>query len=145
MNSSTRNKPPDSLMSPYKPSSIGKELESSLPSGRKEDIEDTENQISSLEALLLDQQQKLQTLKDAGSATVVSRLLPSVKIWKDKLSTSEIDILTTKLSQTLDRESTLKEKDLTPFWTSQSEEISKSLWLPTKIDCVGSVLSVMKE
>lgn len=67
------------------------------------------------------------------------------KIWKDKLSISEINTQTMKLLEILDQESTSNEKVLTPFWTQQSTEISKKLWLPTKIDCVDSVLSSCKE
>ena len=34
---------------------------------------------------------------------------------------------------------------ITPFWTLQSKEISEKLWLPTKIDCVDSVLNSSNE
>ena len=63
------------------------------------------------------------------------------KTWKDKLSSSEIDILTMKLLQTLEVVSTSKEKDLKPFWKHQTADISKKLWLPTEIDSVDSVLN----
>ena len=53
--------------------------------------------------------------------------------------------LLTKLSKTLDQGLTLKEKALTPFWTPQSKVISQKLWLPTKIDCVDSVLASSRE
>lgn len=67
------------------------------------------------------------------------------KIWIDKLSSSDLNILTMKLLKTLDQESTLKEKGLTPFWNQQSKEMSKRLWLPTEIDCVDSVLTSSKK
>ena len=66
------------------------------------------------------------------------------KIWRDKLSSSEIDTLTTESLETLDQVLTLKEKDLKPFWMKQSKEISEKLLLPTKIDYVDSVLSSSK-
>ena len=127
--------------------STGNELVLSPQSVPKVDIDATEELIFSLEEQLLEHQQNLRQLplNKNESPIVASRLLPNVKIWKDKLSSSVLDTLTTKLSQTLDQESTSNEKDLTPFWTLQSEEISKSLWLPTEIDCVDSVLSSSNE
>ena len=63
---------------------------------------------------------------------------------KDKLNSSNQDTLTTQLSEILDQGLTLKEKDLKPFWTKQSEEISRKLWLPTKTDYQDSVLTCSK-
>jgi len=88
--------------------------------------------------------EKLNNVKEK-SVIVESQLLPKKKILKDKLSSLELNTLNMKLSKTLDQVSTLKEKDLKPFWTMQSKEISKKLWLPTKIDCVDSVLNSSKE
>jgi len=68
----------------------------------------------------------------------------NLTILKDKLDISQIDILTTSLLETLDQDLILKEKDLKPFWTKQSKEISERLWLPTKIDYVDSVLTYSK-
>jgi len=79
------------------------------------------------------------------SATLEYHQLRKKKIWKDKLSISEINILNTKLSETLEAVSTSKEKDLIPFWTPQSKEMSEKLWLPTEIDYVDSVLSSSRE
>jgi len=79
------------------------------------------------------------------SATLEYHQLRKKKIWKDKLSTLEINTLNMKLSETLEAVSTLKEKVLTPFWTQQSKEMSEKLWLPTKIDYVDSVLNSLKE
>ena len=67
------------------------------------------------------------------------------KIWKDSLSSSEIDTQTTLLLETLDLVLTSKEKDLKPYWTKESKEISERLLLPTKIDYVDSVLNLSKE
>ena len=105
----------------------------------KEDIEDSYFQISP--QILKNQC----VTKENQSATVESQPEVKKKIWKDKLSSSEINILTTKLSLIMDQGLTLKEKVLTPFWTPQSKEISQKLWLPTKIDCVDSVLTSSKE
>jgi len=68
----------------------------------------------------------------------------NLTILKDKLDILQIDILTTSLLETLDQDLILKEKDLKPFWTKQSKEISEKLWLPTKIDYVDSVLTCLK-
>ena len=88
---------------------------------------------------------KCSILPNDTSATVESLIPLKKKIWKHNLNSSEINTLTTKLSATLDLASTSKEKALTPFWTLQSKEISQKLWLPTKIDCVDSVLSSSQE
>jgi len=62
----------------------------------------------------------------------------------DKLNSSNQDILTTQLSEILDKGLILKEKELKPFWTKQSEEISRKLWLPTKTDYQDLVLTCSK-
>ena len=79
------------------------------------------------------------------SATVASPQLPRKKIWLDKSNSSEKNTLTTKLSKILDQVSTRKERGLTPFWTKESKDISKKLWLPTKTDSVDSILKSSKE
>ena len=78
------------------------------------------------------------------SVTVESQLHHKKMILEDKFSFLNSIILTTQLSQILDQESTSKEKVLKPYWNLQSKEISNKLWLPTKIDCVDSVLSCTK-
>jgi putative transposase len=55
---------------------------------------------------------------------------------KDKLSLCEKDSLTTKLLKMSEVDSTIKEKDLLPFWNESVAMMSKKLWLPTKTDCV---------
>ena len=67
--------------------------------------------------------------------------LPKKKIRNDKLNSSNLNTLTTKLSKILDLGSTLKEKDFSPFWTPQSKVKSKKLWLPIKTDSVVSILT----
>ena len=79
------------------------------------------------------------------SATVVSPQLPRKKIWRDKSNSSEKSTLSTKLLKILDQGSIRKEKDLTPFWTQESKDLSRKLWLPTKIDSVDSILKSSKE
>ena len=95
--------------------------------------------------LIQEQEVPLEEQKNKESATVESLLLHKKKILNDKYNFLNPIILSTQLSLILDQESTLKEKDLKPFWTAQSKEISNRLWLPTRIDCVDSVLSCMKE
>ena len=82
---------------------------------------------------------------ESESAIVESQLQDKKKTWIDKFSFLNSTILTTQLYQIMDQESTSREKDLKPFWNQQSKEISKKLWLPTKIDCVDSVLTSSKE
>jgi transposase len=152
MNSSDQKTLCDSSKSPIKLLSIGNN-EDFLPlSELKEDKDVIEELTSSLESLLIQQQkslvqsvQQITQPNESKSPIVASRRLLKGKIWKDKLNSSELHTLTTSLSQTLDRVSTLNEKDLTPFWTKQSEEISKKLWLPTEIDSVVSVLTSSRE
>ena len=103
----------------------------------KVDTEDTCFQIY--------KQQNNQTIQDKKSVIVECQQKAKKKIWKDKLSSSEPNILITKLCRILDQASILKEKRFKPFWTQESNEISKKLWLPTKIDCVDLVLSSSKE
>ena len=58
------------------------------------------------------------------------------KISNDKLICSEKNSLLMNLYKILEAELTSKEKALEKYWTLQSKEISKKLWLPTKTDCV---------
>jgi transposase len=145
---SPQNEPENSSESQYKLSLTGKELNTSPVLKPKEEEEDIFSVISSLENQILNLQTpplNLPQLSEEKSPTVESPHLLNVKTWKGKLNTSEVNSLTTKLYQTLDQVSTLNEKDLTPFWTSQSKEISKKLWLPIKTDSVDSVLTSSKE
>jgi IS605 OrfB family transposase len=128
-----------SLKSPSEHSLNGKNKVDSNPLGQKEDTDD-----SSSQTLKRNSKGSL-NLKNKTFVTVESPLPPKKKIWKDKLSTSNLDTLTTELSGILDRALTLKEKGLTPFSIPQSKEISEHLWLPTEIDCVDSVLSSSKD
>ena len=120
---------------PPKHSKIGVIKESSNALEQKEITADTSCQM-----LFPSHLEKNKQLKEI-SAIVESQPPLKKKIWKDKLSFSDVNILTTKSLKILDQVLTSKEKVLTPFWTSQSKEISEKLWLPTKIDCVDSVLN----
>ena len=124
---------------PQEHSKIGVIKESSTALEQKEIIADTSCQMLSPSHI-----QKNKQIKEIF-AIVESQAPLKKKIWKDKLSFSDVNILTTKSLKILDQVLTSKEKVLTPFWTSQSKEISEKLWLPTKIDCVDSVLSSSKE
>jgi putative transposase len=126
-----------SLLEPLK---CGNVLVKSNVSERKAVIEDSYFPISSPKHTGM-----LKSQKKKSTVTAESPLPHKKKIWKDKLSSSDLNSLTTKLLGILDRESTLREKVLTPFWTQQSKKMSAKLWLPTKIDCVDSVLISSKE
>lgn len=102
----------------------------------KEDIEDTSRVV-----FISTHNNNLNSQKKTESATVEYQPPRKKKIYKDKLPSSNTNILLTELSLIQDQALTSKEKDLTPFWTSQSEDLSKKLWLPTEIDCVDSVLT----
>src|SRR5215469_4670681 len=65
------------------------------------------------------------------SVTVESPPTLRKKIWKDKSSSLNENIPTTKLLKILDQASTLREKVLIPYWNQHSKEISTKLWLPT--------------
>lgn len=112
-----------------------------IPSELKEDIEDIENQISSLNLNLINNLNP----QEKNYVTVEYPLQPKKKIWNDKFNSSNLNILTTKLLKTLEVELISKEKDFKPFWNGQSKDISKKLWLPTKTDCVDSVLNSSKQ
>lgn len=64
--------------------------------------------------------------------------------WIDKSPFSDKNTQIIQLSKILDQASTLKEKDLKPFWTKQSKAKSMKLWLPTEIDSVDSILTSSK-
>ena len=132
-----------SLMSQSKLSSIGQTKENYNVPEQKVIIEDFNYQLS-LTSVNLKKQEKLQINQKEKSATAEYQLTRKKTIWKDKLSSSEMNIQNMKLLKILDQASISKEKDLIPFWNMQSKEISKKLWLPTKIDYVDSVLSSSK-
>ena len=54
---------------------------------------------------------------------------------QDNLNISKINAQIMNLLQILEADLTLKGKDLKPFWNTHTEEKSRNLWLPTKIDC----------
>lgn len=59
----------------------------------------------------------------------------------DKPSSSLLDSQATSLLRTLDQASTSRERDLRPFWTTHSREMSERLSSHTKTDSAVSVLS----
>ena len=124
-----------------KPSLIGTIKELSNVLEQKEIIGDISSQMS-----LNKVQTKKNLKKNTNVTSAIAGSLPDrkKKIWKGKLSSSEINTLTTKLYKTLDQVSTSKEKVLKPWWTKQSKAISEKLWLPTKTDSVDSVLTSSK-
>ena len=82
-------------------------------------------------------QQKMKT-QEKNMSTVESHVLNNQKILKDKSNTCKKNIQTMKLLKKSQAELTSKETPLKGFWTKQSTEISKKLWLPTKTGYVGS-------
>lgn len=58
----------------------------------------------------------------------------NTKILKDKVNFCEKSIPPTLSSKTSVLESTSKDQDLKPYWNNSLKELSKKLWLPTKID-----------
>ena len=134
-----------SSMSQFKLSSIGQMKENCNVLEQKVIIEDFNYQTSSL-CVNLNKQEKLQINQNQKEKFAIAEcpLTHKKTIWKDKLSSSEMNFQHMKLLKILDQASILKEKDLIPFWNMQSMEISKKLWLPTKIDYVDSVLSSSK-
>ncbi len=56
------------------------------------------------------------------------------KIWINRFNTFNKNFLNIESFKTLVQDSTLKEKDLSPFWTQSCVEKSKKLWLPTMTD-----------
>jgi putative transposase len=71
--------------------------------------------------------------------------LVTEKNFSNKLAISEKDFPITKLSKTLEVDSTGKEKDLTPYWTESCLVLSKKLLSLTKTGCAGSDLSYLNE
>ena len=124
---------------------IGRVLEKSPLLEHKEDIGDICYQTSSTYSTLNHQKNLLNHIKKEESVTAESPLMDKKKTWTRKSTSLNEPILTTKLLEILEVESTLKEKVLTPFWTPQSKEISKRLWSPTEIDSVDSVLTCSNE
>lgn len=57
--------------------------------------------------------------------------------FKDRLKYCKLNIQPMKFSGTLLRESTSKDGDLSPFWTTSLLETYQRLWWPTETDCVA--------
>lgn len=134
MNKARKNTSRQKKLLPYwesvqRHSSNGRIVTRSIVLEPTEDIEGTvENKSLSAEEDMKFQQSG-SDMPIVGSQHVHKR-----KIWKDKFNSLETNILITQSSKILDQASISKEKDLTPFWNRSKEEMSKKLWLPTKID-----------
>ena len=76
--------------------------------------------------------------KNLNISTVEYPALNKKMIYNDKSLISKKNTNTISSLQTLQVESISKEKHYKGFWTKQSTEISKKLWLPTKTGYVGS-------
>jgi len=76
-------------------------------------------------------------MKENAIVTVGSHPRHKKTIWNDNFNIFKNDIHIIQSLKTLDRVSTSNGKDLKPFWTKQSKDISKKLWLPIKTGCVG--------
>jgi len=74
--------------------------------------------------------------KKIQKSSAIVESLPTNKkmISKDKLHTCNNTSQKQKSSKILEVGSTLKEKDLTPYWNDYCKEISSGLWLPTRTD-----------
>lgn len=84
---------------------------------------------------------KIREMKLQKEMFVTLESAPELK-WttlKDKSIFLNKTTLPTKLLQIAVLGLTGKEKDYLPFWNNHSMEISKKLWLPTKIDCQESL------
>jgi len=127
----------------FKPLSIGQMKVNYNVQEQKVITEDSNYQVSFLN-VNQKMPEKLQINQKEKSVTVEYQLTHKKNIWKDKLSSLEMNTQHMKLLKILDQVSISKEKDLIPFWNMQSKEISKKLWLPTKIDYVDSVLTSSK-
>lgn len=136
-------KQPNYLISNNKHLLDGQKKEISSQLEPKEDIEDI-LEVTSLKTKKLTRLKKIKQAEEK-SVIVESQLENKKKIWKDKKSSLDLNTQIMKLYQIMDQDLTLKKRALKPFWTEQSKEISKKLWLPTKIDYVDSVLSSSKE
>ena len=97
----------------------------------------TEDLINKAYLLIWLKIKRFQILQNRGKKSFFIVELVSINqriALKDKKITSNLDILITNWFQTLARVLTKKEQIYLPFWTTQSTEISKQLWLPTETD-----------
>lgn len=97
-------------------------------------------ELSSVSELKYTEDTKLLLTNDKKTVILESHSKVKKKIWKDKLQFSDINFQNTELSKILDQDLILRENVLKPFWNQQCEKISKSFWIPTKIDYVNSDL-----
>jgi len=76
---------------------------------------------------------KSKKISDSTLFMQESLLKNKKKILKDKPDISNQCLKTIPLLKTLDQDLIIKERGFKPFWNNFSKEISKELWLPTKI------------
>lgn len=88
-----------------------------------------------------EQIKNLKNLLKKKSVTVECLRETRKKILNDRKNFLRNNTLNTELLAITDRVLISREKVLKPFWDSQSKELSKKLWLPTKTDYVASDLS----
>ena len=105
------------------------------PEKKSQNTEECTVWMSSLESI---EEKSLFNLRQEEKSAMLEYLLEIKKMTlKDNAPTSKINILITRLLQTLEADLTSKGKDLKPFWSTRTALKSKSLWLPTKTGCVA--------
>ena len=120
-------------MSPISLSDDGPKMEKSHSNGQK--VEERDSIVSTMSKSSTTGYRTQQRGKERESATQGSVVLTKMKTLKDKSNNSKKTTLLMRSSKTLDQDSTGTEKDLHPFCTESSQELSRKLWLPTKTDC----------
>ena len=132
-----------SLKSQKQPSKDGKNKEKLKLSGQKENlpIEDT-TFLTFLKNLQEEEKKQYVNEKEKTDTSVIVESLREInrEILNVKNNTLANDTQLIKSLRISDQVSTLRGKVLKPFWTSQSTEISKNLWLPIKTVCADSDL-----
>ena len=112
----------------------GLTMESSLPSEHPKEQDCTiSNNSSTMENNKPSNNKKNKKSVIAGSPQRDKRTTS-----KGKSNTCNNASLSTTSSLISVQESTLKEKDYEPFWSSRAKDLSPKLWLPIEIDSVGS-------
>lgn len=109
---------------------------------RSKDLTDTITSQISLKKTEIELMMPKAYWKTQKDVFVIAEYLQKIKrtTSNDRLSICDPHIQITKSLQILEVVLTSRGKDLKPFWTKQSEEISKKLWLPTKTDSADLAL-----
>ena len=137
-------RPVKSFKLPQAPYDVGLMLERSNTLSPRENTDDTISGALS-GSVGTGMTQPLSSGPEVKSVTLGSLPTAKRKIWKPSLSSSKLTTLSTRASRIWDRALTSKGKGFCDYWTAQSEEISKRLWLPTKTDCAGLDSSLSNE